>query len=89
MTSVSAAVIAKWHVLTTVGLNWEAFTGPNPAVRSGVNLRWPRGGVEKCSFCYQRIDRGLKLGLKPGSMRCYTRLRRGLPGRSAPVRRFK
>jgi phenylacetyl-CoA:acceptor oxidoreductase subunit 1 len=23
--------------------------------------------VEKCSFCYQRIDRGLKFGLKPGA----------------------
>jgi phenylacetyl-CoA:acceptor oxidoreductase subunit 1 len=22
--------------------------------------------VEKCAFCYQRIDRGLSLGLKPG-----------------------
>jgi phenylacetyl-CoA:acceptor oxidoreductase subunit 1 len=22
--------------------------------------------VEKCSFCYQRIDRGLALGLTPG-----------------------
>jgi phenylacetyl-CoA:acceptor oxidoreductase subunit 1 len=22
--------------------------------------------VEKCAFCYQRIDRGLELGLQPG-----------------------
>ena len=22
--------------------------------------------MEKCSFCYQRIDRGLAMGLKPG-----------------------
>jgi phenylacetyl-CoA:acceptor oxidoreductase subunit 1 len=28
--------------------------------------RRPRGVPEKCSFCAHRIDRGLKLGLKPG-----------------------
>ena len=28
--------------------------------------RRPRGVPEKCSFCYQRIDRGLELGLTPG-----------------------
>ncbi|OGO40914.1 MAG: hypothetical protein A2Z03_03140 [Chloroflexi bacterium RBG_16_56_8] len=49
--------------------NWKAFTGPNPAVpewgQPEVERR-SRGVPEKCSFCYQRIDRGLELGLTPG-----------------------
>ncbi|GAB4542612.1 MAG: 4Fe-4S dicluster domain-containing protein [Anaerolineales bacterium] len=49
--------------------NWEAFTGDNPAVpefgQPEVERR-PRGVPEKCAFCYQRIDRGLALGLKVG-----------------------
>ncbi len=49
--------------------NWEAYTGTNPAVPewgSPEVKRRPRGVVEKCSFCYHRIDRGLSLGLTPG-----------------------
>jgi Fe-S-cluster-containing dehydrogenase component len=49
--------------------NWEAFTAPNPAVPEWGQpevKRRPRGVPEKCSFCYQRIDRGLAAGLIPG-----------------------
>jgi Fe-S-cluster-containing dehydrogenase component len=49
--------------------NWEAFTGPNPAVPEWGYPevpRRPRGVVEKCSFCFHRIDRGLNVGLTPG-----------------------
>lgn len=49
--------------------NWESFDGENPYVPEWGEPeveRRPRGVPEKCSFCYQRIDRGLELGLTPG-----------------------
>ena len=49
--------------------NWTAFEDPNPAVPEWGEpevARRPRGVPEKCAFCYQRIDRGLALGLTPG-----------------------
>jgi Fe-S-cluster-containing dehydrogenase component len=49
--------------------NWENFDGNNPAVPEWGEPeveRRPRGVPEKCAFCYQRIDRGLELGLTPG-----------------------
>ncbi len=52
--------------------NWDAFDGENPVVpvwgQPEVERR-PRGVVEKCSFCYHRIDRGLEQGLMPGEDR--------------------
>lgn len=49
--------------------NWDEFSGENPAVPEwGIPEvpRRPRGVVEKCSFCFHRIDRGLSVGLTPG-----------------------
>jgi phenylacetyl-CoA:acceptor oxidoreductase subunit 1 len=49
--------------------NWEKFKGENPSVpeygEPDVERR-PRGVVEKCTFCAQKIDRGIANGLIPG-----------------------
>lgn len=55
--------------------NWESREGP-----SGYQAIWgeaeverrPRGVAEKCTFCVQRIDRGLAQGLIPGLDRAAT-----------------
>jgi phenylacetyl-CoA:acceptor oxidoreductase subunit 1 len=52
--------------------NWEARTDENPYVPAWGDPevdRRPRGVVEKCTFCIQRIDAGLKKGLVPGEDR--------------------
>ncbi len=49
--------------------NWHEFEGENPLVPHWGYPeieRRPRGVVEKCSFCFHRIDRGLAQGLTPG-----------------------
>ena len=49
--------------------NWKTFDGENslvPMWGTPEVARRPRGVVEKCAFCYQRIDRGLAQGLTPG-----------------------
>lgn len=49
--------------------NWKAREDVNPFVPTyGIPEveRRPRGVIEKCTFCIQRIDRGLAEGLIPG-----------------------
>ena len=70
MTAASAAGIVK----SPARIAPDPSTGKSSMVqtrqcRNGVNRKWtrrPRGVAEKCAFCYQRIDRGLSLGLEPG-----------------------
>ena len=49
--------------------NWEAFTGSNsyvPTWGTPEIPRRPRGVMEKCTFCAQRLDRAAERGLVPG-----------------------
>ena len=52
--------------------NWEDRTDENPYVPAWGEPeveRRPRGVIEKCTFCRQRIDAGLAKGLVPGEDR--------------------
>ncbi|MCL4552062.1 MAG: 4Fe-4S dicluster domain-containing protein [Candidatus Marsarchaeota archaeon] len=42
---------------------FEAGPTPNDAIRVGCHLK---GTVVKCTFCADRIDEGIRLGLRPG-----------------------
>ena len=72
-TAASAAATARWPAPTTpassIGRPAATPIRYEPTWGTPEVKRRPRGVVEKCTFCIQRIDAGLAKGLTPGEDR--------------------